>query len=43
VSARLRRSADATFRSLRVRNFRLLFAGQLLSQSGTWMQTIAME
>lgn len=29
------------FRSLRVRNFRLFFAGQLVSLCGTWMQNIA--
>jgi MFS family permease len=28
-----------TFRSLRVRNFRLWFVGQIVSLSGTWMQT----
>ena len=28
-----------TFRSLRVRNFRLWFIGQTISLSGTWMQT----
>ncbi|MEI8349578.1 MAG: MFS transporter [Candidatus Omnitrophota bacterium] len=31
------------FRSLRYRNFRLFFAGQLVSLIGTWMQTIAMS
>jgi MFS family permease len=30
-----------TFRSLRVRNFRLFFIGQFISQSGTWMTMIA--
>jgi MFS family permease len=30
-----------TFRSLRVRNFRLFIAGQLLSTIGTWMQGVA--
>jgi MFS family permease len=30
-----------TFRSLRVRNYRLFFTGQLVSVSGTWMQTLA--
>lgn len=30
-----------TFRSLRVRNYRLFFAGQLVSVSGTWMQQVA--
>jgi MFS family permease len=33
---------SGTFRSFRVRNFRLYFAGQVVSQSGTWMQTIAL-
>jgi MFS family permease len=32
--------ANQTFRSLRSRNFRLFFAGQLVSQAGTWMQSI---
>src|SRR5256885_12675348 len=30
-----------TFRSLRVRNFRLFVTGQLLSNTGTWMQLVA--
>lgn len=30
-----------TFRSMRVRNFRLFFVGQFISQSGTWMTMIA--
>ncbi len=30
-----------TFRALRHRNFRLFFAGQFISLSGTWMQTVA--
>jgi len=30
-----------TFGSLRVRNYRLFTVGQLVSQSGTWMQAIA--
>jgi MFS family permease len=33
----------STFQSMRVRNFRLFFSGQLISQSGTWMQTIALN
>lgn len=40
-----RRAADAvrdTFRSLRVRNFRLFFFGQLISQIGTWLTSIAL-
>src|SRR6202163_2309534 len=31
----------AVFRSLKHRNFRLFFSGQLISLVGTWMQTIA--
>jgi MFS family permease len=30
-----------TFRALRHRNYRLFFAGQLISLSGTWMQSVA--
>jgi MFS family permease len=30
-----------TFRSLRVRNFRLFFAGQLISQVGNWLTLVA--
>src|SRR5579871_2060304 len=30
-----------TFASLRVRNYRLFFAGQIVSVSGTWMQAVA--
>jgi MFS family permease len=30
-----------TFSSLAVRNFRLFFAGQAVSQAGTWMQSVA--
>lgn len=32
-------SAD-TFRSLRTRNFRLFFVGQLISQTGTWLSMV---
>ena len=35
-------AARATFRSLHTRNFRLFFFGQMVSQCGTWMQTIAL-
>ncbi|WP_203924166.1 MFS transporter [Rugosimonospora africana] len=31
----------ATFASLSTRNYRLFFTGQLISVSGTWMQTVA--
>ncbi len=30
-----------TFRSLRIRNFRLFFYGQLVSQTGTWLTMVA--
>ena len=36
------KSLRGTFQSLHVRNFRLFFFGQLISQCGTWMQTIAL-
>ncbi len=35
------RLAQRTFAALRVRNFRLYFIGQLISVSGTWMQSVA--
>jgi MFS family permease len=38
---RLRLAASRTFRSLRVRNYRLYFVGQIVSMSGTWMQSVA--
>ncbi len=38
----LRAATGETFRSLRVRNFRLFFVGQLTSQAGTWMQSVAL-
>jgi len=41
VKEQLSGFADTTFRSLRVRNYRLFFGGQLVSLCGTWMQTIA--
>jgi len=41
VRARLTTAAADTFRSLRTRNFRLFFAGQLVSQTGTWAQSVA--
>ena len=34
-------SRTRTFRSLRIRNYRLYLAGQAISLCGTWMQTIA--
>ena len=38
---RFANAARDTFRSLRIRNFRLFFVGQLVSQAGTWMQSVA--
>jgi MFS family permease len=37
----VRAAARQTFSSLRVRNFRLFFIAQLISVSGTWMQSVA--
>jgi MFS family permease len=37
----LRGAASRTFEALQVRNFRLYFLGQLVSISGTWMQSVA--
>jgi MFS family permease len=37
----LRAAVHQTFSSLRIRNFRLYFTAQLISVSGTWMQTVA--
>lgn len=41
MSQRLSHFSDETFSSLRVRNFRLFFGGQLVSQTGTWLTMIA--
>jgi len=37
---RLTRAAGDTFRSISVRNFRLFFVGQLISQTGTWLTMV---
>src|SRR4051812_19483231 len=37
----MRRLTGETFRSLRVRNFRLFFGGQLISQVGNWLTLVA--
>ena len=37
------KSLRGTFQSMHVRNFCLFFTGQLISQGGTWMQTIALN
>jgi MFS family permease len=39
----IRRATQRTFRSLRIRNYRLFFFGQLVSVSGTWMQQLAQD
>jgi MFS family permease len=36
------RAAHRTFGSLKVRNYRLFITGQLVSVTGTWMQTVAL-
>ena len=42
MTAAFRRANRRTFASLRRhRNYRLFFAGQIVSVSGTWMQNIA--
>ena len=41
MTTRLRGFSDDTFSSLKVRNFKLFFAGQLVSQTGTWLTMIA--
>jgi MFS family permease len=38
--SRARTATSRTFRSLKVRNYRLYFTGQIISQSGTWMQSV---
>jgi MFS family permease len=38
---RARRVAGETFSALQVRNYRLFFTGQIISGTGTWMQTVA--
>jgi MFS family permease len=40
---RVAAAARDTFRSLRTPNFRLFFVGQLVSQAGTWMETVALS
>ena len=37
----VRTGLPKTFRSLRIRNFRLWFIGQIISVAGTWTQTVA--
>ena len=42
MKLKLRRAATDTFRSLHVRNFRLFFSGQLISQIGNWLTMVAL-
>src|SRR5262249_6732399 len=39
---RIRRVAKRTFSSLRIRNFRLFFVGQLVSNTGNWLTNVAL-
>lgn len=41
MKRRFRIAADETFSSLRYRNFRLFFSGQLISQVGNWLTLVA--
>jgi MFS family permease len=41
VTRHLREAGRRTFRAISVRNYRLYFTGQVISVSGTWMQTVA--
>src|SRR5579859_600672 len=36
-------AVKSTFRSLSIRNYRIFAAGQLVSNTGTWMQRIAQD
>src|SRR5215204_7447530 len=38
---RMRRGLDSTLRSFEIRNFRLFFGGQLISQIGNWLTLVA--
>ena len=40
MTEKLHTAASDTFRSLHHRNFRLFFAGQLVSQTGTWLSMV---
>jgi MFS family permease len=42
MTERLGTAARDTFRSLHVRNFRLFFTGQMVSQTGTWLTSVAL-
>jgi MFS family permease len=40
---KIKKIGHKTFKSLKVRNFRLYFYGQAISLCGTWMQTVALS
>ena len=42
MTAAFARFNPRTFSSLRYRNYKLFFSGQLVSQTGSWMQRIAL-
>jgi MFS family permease len=42
MTAAIARFNSRTFSSLRYRNYKLFFSGQLISQTGSWMQRIAL-
>ena len=41
MKRRMRDAGRRTFRAISVRNYRLYFTGQVISVSGTWMQTVS--
>ena len=41
MTERLKHATNDTFRSFASRNFRVFFGGQIVSQAGTWMQSVA--
>ena len=43
VRQRFRAGVRGRIRALRTRNFRLFFIGQLVSNTGTWMQRVAQD
>jgi MFS family permease len=43
LSAQSAATSTSIFRSLRIRNYRIFLAGQLVSNTGTWMQRIAQD
>ncbi len=42
MAGRLRAAAEGRIRALRIRNFRLFFVGQLISNSGNWLTMVAL-